>query len=656
MKKRLLIIPLLCLLLSLTGCRADTPPGASAAESPAETPADSAAESHAENTADSTADEPADKPEGSAAGRPSVSAAPVTPTPAPVDPDTVFYFSNALEMNRIYRQGLDGSDLTLICDTDAHSVEEMGQLLYIIDRNGVLCRCPSDGGPAETVFADFPVFRLHKVDDISLAFVCYGEDESGFANRTYLYRHDVQSGRTSRVADGLSGITLAADGKVIYALTNAVSGDMDYHCYDFGTGESRFCDGLRGNTVFARGNDVYGYQADDSGNMSWYRYDLASMRCADIDLNVSDFDQVLGFDGKNLLVWNETEIYRVTGQDRTLVCSFAEESGTWILPVTQKKGIVIVSVARDKTAQVFDDTEYYQEWDYYAVSFSAGEVKKITAEGEAGKLFADGSFPQLDVSTARKPLAADLCSLFFRGYGWEGAEPMNHKSHGAWLNLADGGCDLILVPAPAEEEKAYLAEKGVEAEMKVFGADGLVFISGTGSGVTGLTLEELRAIYRGEITNWKELGGADHAITVFYRNDLSGSQRQFEKLVWNGETIPDFEALGFSIMDDMISIVRQCQSDPYAIGYSIMTYLTDVFGNRDVCLMGIDGVTPSLETVTDMTYPLTLHDYVAIRADEPEGSPARRLYDWFGSPQCDDLLLSNGLTPIHPGKQKEKTA
>ena len=49
--------------------------------------------------------------------------------------------------------------------------------------------------------------------------------------------------------------------------------------------------------------------------------------------------------------------------------------------------------------------------------------------------------------------------------------------------------------------------------------------------------------------------GVNHAITVFYRNDQSGSQRQFEKLVWKEEDMPDFGLLGFSVMSEMDTIV-----------------------------------------------------------------------------------------------------
>lgn len=96
-------------------------------------------------------------------------------------------------------------------------------------------------------------------------------------------------------------------------------------------------------------------------------------------------------------------------------------------------------------------------------------------------------------------------------------------------------------------------------------------------------------IFRGEITNWSELGGADHAIRVLYRDDQSGSQRLFEKMVFKGEDVPDYEALGFERLDEMNTLVSACLDDPYAIGYSIMTYLNDVYSNEALLAFSLTG-------------------------------------------------------------------
>ena len=97
----------------------------------------------------------------------------------------------------------------------------------------------------------------------------------------------------------------------------------------------------------------------------------------------------------------------------------------------------------------------------------------------------------------------------------------------------------------------------------------------------------------------------------------------------------------------MSTIVDIVISDPYAIGYSIMTYLDDVYSNDSLKIFAVNGVVPSVDSVKDSTYPYHTQGYVVIRSDEPEGSPARRLYDWFGSSVCDEILIANGITPLH---------
>ena len=226
--------------------------------------------------------------------------------------------------------------------------------------------------------------------------------------------------------------------------------------------------------------------------------------------------------------------------------------------------------------------------------------------------------------------------------------PLCSKTHQAWLNLADGTADIAILAAPTEEEQAYWAEKGVEMEMKLYGGDGLIFLGGKDIGISDLTLEEIRAIYRGEITNWSELGGADHVINVLYRDDQSGSQRLFESLIWQGEEHLEPYLLPTSrVISAMDTLVRLVEMDPYSIGYSVMTYLDDVFGAEYVQVFSINGVKPTPETIKDKSYPFGTQGYVVIRADEEENSPARKLYNWFGSPSCDDLLTSNGVTPLH---------
>ena len=107
-----------------------------------------------------------------------------------------------------------------------------------------------------------------------------------------------------------------------------------------------------------------------------------------------------------------------------------------------------------------------------------------------------------------------------------------------------------------------------------------------------------------------------------------------------------YEALGFERLDEMSTLVSACLDDPYAIGYSIMTYLNDVYSNEALLAFSLNGYSATPENVRTGDYPLGTKGYVVIRSDETEDSPARRLYNWFGSPLSDTFLTSCGITPL----------
>ena len=260
------------------------------------------------------------------------------------------------------------------------------------------------------------------------------------------------------------------------------------------------------------------------------------------------------------------------------------------------------------------------------------------------------SFPLLDSSTARIPITAALYDLFVRQYKLTGPEPICSKTHQAWLNLADGTVDLILCIAPTDEEKDYLYEKGVDVEMRLYGCDGLVFLGNRDNPVKNLTQEQIKGIYRGEIVNWSELGGPDQKINAYYRSDQSGSQRFFESLVWKDEEIPDFGSLDMHMEDEMFDITETVIHDPFAIGFNIMSYVDWVFDDSRLKLFSVDGVMPGTETLADASYAYITQAFVIINADEPEDSPTRWLFNWFGCDISRDLIATNSSLSVKIGR------
>lgn len=407
------------------------------------------------------------------------------------------------------------------------------------------------------------------------------------------------------------------------------------------------------------------YQQDDTvyiadGKQRLYRAEMSdgSLEAVDIAFDPQRFDILaIGSNGSFLLndyghLSRQPGVYYANADGIRLLDYIPTEMGSsYAIKLDRVGDRVLVRSMQSSDApepNSYGENYGYNLYFYHVVDMTNGSCQTMFVPcSENARMFEFGDFPILDSSTARKPVAWSIYCLFCEGGAITGTTPVCNTTHGAWLAIADKTSDIALLAAPTEEEQAYLAEKGVNVEMKLYGGDGLVFIGNKKCGVENLTLDDVRGIYSGQITNWSELGGVDAPIHVLYRDDQSGSQRLFERMVWGTEEIPHFADLGFEQLDEMSSIVNECLYDPYSIGYSIMTYLNDVYGEEDLLAFHLNGVEAKAENVENDTYPLSTKGYVVIRTDEAQDSPARRLYNWFGSPICDEILIGHGVTPIH---------
>jgi len=566
--------------------------------------------------------------------------------------ESVFYFSNELEYGRLYSQRLDGTDLKLVQDEYCYGVWQDGNHVYYLNGEG-LCIYQISAGKASVLIDD--AFD-YAVDGKNLVY--YRDLEEAY--QTEIRYRNLETGDDKSLGVILNGGSCD------------ILGDLFYYTryeQEYGRGLLCVCDlsSLQTTTIAneltsfhrlrAVPGGVYfeGVGEDYTFAQYYASFDGSVVRKEEKDLS-PDCQMFCEYDGK---VFCTHSVYDETGSKSSVHRHNADGSITQMLSGRDGGYFTVEELPFDRwlikdnyfEGWSFDGTDgendnYVYRQDYYLMD-AGGEVAPVDVAGETGKLFAGGDFPVIDSSTARKPVTADLYNLFVANHGHTGAKPICSTTHGAWLKIADREADLALLAAPTKEEMDYLNQRGVSIEMKLYGGDGLVFIGNAQNPVQNLTKEQIIAIYQGKITNWSEVGGPDQPIIVYYRDDQSGSQRLFEKMVFKGLKLPEYEKLGFWYMDEMSTIVDIVLNDPYSIGYSIMTYLDDVYENENVKVFGVDGVIPSVDTVKDGTYPYHTQGFVVIRSDEPEGSPARRLFDWFGCPISDEILIANGITPLH---------
>ena len=567
-----------------------------------------------------------------------VSALPETAAPA-----AKAGFLLTAEYDRLYFAPLDGSTPLLLADASTVCTARWGDWLYASFDDGRVLRLRADGSSStkdELLPAGGRVYRKLIPFDGGFLAVWYSMREGSGCD---LYRDGSQT--PVELFPGHLNPDSCAVGKYLYCLL-----------YD--TGDGVHLAALRPEsleTVWEEQIDsMTELLPDEEGILCFipnsgelYRLDeeTGAMNPLDIPLEKTDCELLLSCGGVYLVKGNYYDDYRsylVSQAGRR-----ALDIDPYYYQMKDMLGDKALLYYTDGGESAAGENTWYTLDCYRVLDVTDGSLTDFPVQGQYGALFAGEDFPVMDSSTARKPVTSEIYAFFCESTGVGGTAPLCSTTHNAWLNIADGVADVALLAAPTQEEQNYLAERGVEVDRKLYGGDGLVFIGNRACGVMNLTLEQVRQIYRGEIRNWAELGGTDHPIRVLYRDDQSGSQRLFERMLWKDEAVPDFPGLRFERLDEMSSIVSECLRDPYAIGYSIMTYLNDVYGNEDLLCFSLEGYAATPENVAAKNYPLGTQGYVVIRSTEPEGSPARRLFDWFGSPLSDVILTRNGVTPLH---------
>jgi phosphate transport system substrate-binding protein len=152
--------------------------------------------------------------------------------------------------------------------------------------------------------------------------------------------------------------------------------------------------------------------------------------------------------------------------------------------------------------------------------------------------------------------------------------------------------------------------------------------------VSSLSKDQLKKIFAGEIANWKEVGGADAAISLFIREDGSGTRETFEERALD-KGQPTVKSNVVSSNGAMKTAIAQ---DRNGIGYVGIGHLDDSI--KGVVL---DGMTPTQENAKNGSYTVTRLLYMNTKG-QPEGL-TKAFIDYIYSPQGDDIIAKSGYIP-----------
>jgi phosphate transport system substrate-binding protein len=242
------------------------------------------------------------------------------------------------------------------------------------------------------------------------------------------------------------------------------------------------------------------------------------------------------------------------------------------------------------------------------------------------------------------------------------AEVYMSKNPGTKIQVSGGGSGIGF--AALQNQSTDLADASrkikateISACIKAFGKrpteykvalDGLSVYVNADNPIKELSLDQLEAIFAGKIRNWKGVGGTDAPITVYSRENSSGTYEFFKEFVLKGK---DFVASA-QTMPGTAAVLQAVGKDKNGVGYGGAAYGA---GSKHLAVKKDEGspaIEPSEDTVVKGTYPIWRYLYIYVNPALDKGEIAAYL-NWIRSDEGQKLVKDVGYFPL-PANLREK--
>jgi phosphate transport system substrate-binding protein len=191
----------------------------------------------------------------------------------------------------------------------------------------------------------------------------------------------------------------------------------------------------------------------------------------------------------------------------------------------------------------------------------------------------------------------------------------------------------------SREISASEMSKYPNIQVTVVANDGIVLIVNPKNSVNGLTMDQLRGIYNGTITNWKTVGGPDQTIVVVGRDSASGTRTFFSETVMNKENFTPTQLE----KNSNGAIQQTVAQTPGAIGYAGLGFVDETVKAVPIMVNGAP-VQATIDTVIAKTYPIS-RPLLMITQGPPTGL-ARSYIDFILSPAGQEIVTDEGFVPL----------
>lgn len=203
--------------------------------------------------------------------------------------------------------------------------------------------------------------------------------------------------------------------------------------------------------------------------------------------------------------------------------------------------------------------------------------------------------------------------------------------------LIEKQCDVAMSSRDIKDkEKDAAAKNGITPLRTAIAIDAIVPVVHPANKVGALTLAQLRDIYTGKVTNWKDLGGEDAQIVAISRDTSSGTFESWEELVMNKERVSPRALMQASNG----SVVQTVSKNKNAIGYVGLGYV-----DKSTRPVTVDGVSPSAETAISKQWPIARELYIFTNG-APQGA-VKEFVEYLVAPDKGQKdVLAVGYVPL----------
>lgn len=240
-------------------------------------------------------------------------------------------------------------------------------------------------------------------------------------------------------------------------------------------------------------------------------------------------------------------------------------------------------------------------------------------------------YERIDIvgSTSVQPLAEKLAENYMKSH-----EGVRIYVQGGGSGMGIRSTDQNLADIGMSSKELSPEEKNNITEVPI-GKEGIVIAVSNQNNISKLSIEQIRDIFNGKLTNWKELGGKPGEINVITREEGSGTRSAFESIVMDDTKIKNSAV----VQSSTESVKQSVTSDPNAIGFVSFAHMSD-----DVKAISVNGTSPSEETISNGNYPLQ-RPFLFLIKGTPTGE-VKNFIEWVKSPAGIEIIKEDKIIPI----------